>query len=68
MRRIRGGLIDTAQPGTLIVFNETVMAFCGDQAFDLDRFDALISDPGDSPLRVPPGTDTLVIEVIAIQR
>jgi environmental stress-induced protein Ves len=63
MRRIRGGLIDIAERGTILVFNECGMAFFGDRDIDVDRFDALVVDPADGPLRVPPGTDVLVIEV-----
>jgi environmental stress-induced protein Ves len=65
MRRTRGGLIDIEEAGTIIVLNEAAMVFSGDRAFDLERFDALVVDPRDGPLRVPPGTDMLMIEVAA---
>jgi environmental stress-induced protein Ves len=68
MQRIRGGAIDIAEPGTILVFNAGTIVYCGDRAIDIERFDTLVADPADGPLRVPPGTDMLLIEVTAAGR
>lgn len=66
MSRIRGGIIEIAVPGTILVFNEATTLYCGDQTIDVDRFDTLIADPVDGELRIPPGMDMLVIEITAL--
>ena len=68
MSRIRGGIIHVAEPGTILVFNEATTLYCGEQVIDVDRFDTLIADLADGALRVPPGTDMLLIEVTALRR
>jgi environmental stress-induced protein Ves len=66
MQRVRGGIVDISAPGTIVVFNETATVFAGEQTIEVDRFDTLVVEPGDGPLRVPPGTDMLVVEVTAL--
>lgn len=68
MRRIASGAIAIDSPGTILVFNEKASVGTGDRRIDIERFDAVIADPADGPLHVPPGTDVLVVELTATQR
>jgi uncharacterized protein len=69
MQRIGADKLEIAQPDTILMFNAPGSVSHGSGGtIQLERFDALIADPGDGPLQIEPdGTDVLLIEVAAIE-
>jgi hypothetical protein len=68
MQRISAEKLDIVHPGTILMFNEPASIAHRSGTTILERFDGVIADPADGPLRTNPGsTDILVIEITALQ-
>lgn len=68
MQRLGAGKLEIAQPGTILVFNSPASVSHENGTIALQRFDALIADPTDGPLRIEPDrTDVLLIEIAAAE-
>ena len=67
MRRIRLEEIEIVHSGTILVFNSAASVSYRQGTIALQRFDALLADPDDGPLRLTPEIDVLLIEVTALQ-
>lgn len=64
MRRLDGTMpIVITTPGTILLFNGSASIASGAETITLERFDALIAEPADSPLVLTNAADMLMIEI-----
>jgi environmental stress-induced protein Ves len=64
MRRLDGTTpIEITTPGTILLFNGSASVTQGVDTINLERFDALIAEPADSPLVIAEAVDILMIEI-----